>query len=81
MKSGGVGRGRSAKDFDGDIAAESRIAGAIDFAHPAGAERRDDFVGAEARPWCQHWIGLAGDDRRVRLYHRHRSRPGITIRT
>jgi hypothetical protein len=43
LRVGGKIRG---KDFDGDVAAEARIARAIDFAHTAGAEGRDDFVGA-----------------------------------
>src|SRR5207253_1610501 len=48
------------QDFDGDVAAEARVAGAIDLAHAAGAERRDDFVGTEAREV------LDGDDYRGR---------------
>ena len=35
--------------LDGDLAAKFRIAGAIDLAHPPGAEERDDLVGAERR--------------------------------
>jgi hypothetical protein len=34
--------------FDRDVAIELGIARAIDLAHPAGADRRDDVVGAEA---------------------------------
>src|SRR5205823_4543460 len=37
----GEGRGQ---DLDGDVARELRIARAIYLAHPAGAERGDDFV-------------------------------------
>jgi hypothetical protein len=40
---------RRGEHFDGDVAIKTRIAGAVDFAHPASAERRDDFVRAEAR--------------------------------
>jgi hypothetical protein len=36
------------KDFDGDAAIEPCIACLVDFAHPARAERRDDFVRPEA---------------------------------
>ena len=37
------------QDFDGDIAIELRVTRAIDHAHPAFAEGRDDLVRAEAR--------------------------------
>ena len=33
-------------DFDGDVAPEARVAGAIHFAHAAGADEREDFVRA-----------------------------------
>ena len=36
------------QDFDGDIAVQSRIAGAVNFAHPAGSSGRDDLVRAQA---------------------------------
>ncbi len=36
------------QDLDRDLALEVRVRGAIDLAHPARAERRDDFVGAQA---------------------------------
>ena len=42
-------------DFDGDIAAETGIAGAIHFAHTAGTNEADDFIGAAAGnqpPFC-----------------------------
>jgi hypothetical protein len=39
---------RSTNDFDRDVALEAAIAGAPHLAHSAGAERRDDFVSAEA---------------------------------
>src|SRR5207249_2942831 len=35
------------KDLDGNRAVQSRVARAIDLAHPAGSERRDDFIRAE----------------------------------
>jgi hypothetical protein len=37
------------ENFDGDVTIETRIAAAVDFAHPARAEQRDDFVRAKAR--------------------------------
>src|SRR5438105_3539784 len=45
----GVHRQIWREHFDGDVAVQARIARAIDFAHPARAERREDFVWAEAR--------------------------------
>ena len=46
-----VGRGRPvARDhLDRDLAAEARVAGPIDLAHPARTEGREDLVGPEAR--------------------------------
>ena len=32
------------RDLDGHVAAHARIAGAVDLAHAAGAERRQDLV-------------------------------------
>ena len=37
------------QDLDRDGAVEPRVARLVDLAHAAGAERRDDLVGAEAR--------------------------------
>src|SRR5437660_6755345 len=36
------------QEFDRDIARKPRVARFVDFAHAAGAERRDDFVRTEA---------------------------------
>ena len=36
--------------LDGDLAAETRVAGPVDLAHSAGPKQRVDFVGAEAGP-------------------------------
>ena len=44
----GVGRQAGGQDLDRYLASEPRVARAIDLPHPAGAERGDDFVGAEA---------------------------------
>jgi hypothetical protein len=35
------------QDLDGDIATEARVARPVDFAHAAGPERRENFVGPE----------------------------------
>ena len=45
-----VAREMLRQHLDGDIALQLRIAGAIDLAHAAGTERRDDFVRAKAGP-------------------------------
>ncbi len=45
----GVGRESSGQHFDGHIARETGIARPIDLAHPAGAERSQDLVGAKLR--------------------------------
>ena len=37
-----------AQDLDGDGAAQSRVAGAVDLAHAARSQAVDDFVGADA---------------------------------
>jgi hypothetical protein len=46
----GIVREALRKDLQGDIPPEFRVPGAVDFAHPAGADERDEVVGAEARP-------------------------------
>ena len=52
-----VGEG-GGKDFQGDVAEEAGVAGAVDFAHAAGADEGDDFVGAELGVgWEGHWRG------------------------
>ena len=55
----GVLAERGRQDFQRDVATERHIARAIHLAHPAGAERRDDFIGAEASTRTQgHRSGL-----------------------
>jgi hypothetical protein len=44
---------RVRQDLHGDIATELGIACQVHFAHPAGADRGGDFVGAEPRAGCQ----------------------------
>ena len=38
---------RIGKNFDGDLALQLQVAGAIHFAHPAGAERGEDLITTE----------------------------------
>ena len=44
----GIGGERGGEDLDGDGPVEPRVAGSIDLAHAARADRRDDLVRAEA---------------------------------
>jgi hypothetical protein len=44
---------RGGKHLDCDIAVKLRVARAIDFAHPAGANGRDDLVRTETRSACE----------------------------
>ena len=43
----GVVRDIGGQDLDGDVAAQARIAGAVDLAHGARAQAGDDFIGSE----------------------------------
>ncbi len=45
-------------DFNGYVAIQSRIVRAIHLAHPARAERRDDFVWPEFRTGCERHARL-----------------------
>src|SRR5262245_27851800 len=56
----GIVRDRLWKDFDGDVTAETSVTGAVDLAHPAGADGGEDFVGTKSRALAQ----------------RHRQNPG-----
>ena len=49
----GVGGKGRREDFDRDIAAEARIAGAVDLAHAAGADGGQDLIRAEMGAWRQ----------------------------
>ena len=42
------------KDLDRHVPAQARVVGAVDLAHPAGAERREDLIGTECRPGGNH---------------------------
>jgi hypothetical protein len=39
------------QNLDGDSAFQPRVAGAVDFAHAACAQRLRDFIGAQVRAW------------------------------
>ena len=45
----GVSRESVGKNLQRNITIQFRVACAVDLAHPAGAEHRDDFIRAEAR--------------------------------
>ena len=45
----GVGGDRRRDDLDRDVAAQPRVARAIDLAHPAGTDQRDDVMAADPR--------------------------------
>ena len=47
-KTVGVSGHRRGKNLDRNVALKARIAGAIDLAHAAGTQNRDDFVRADA---------------------------------
>jgi hypothetical protein len=42
----GIGGEGSGQNFDGDIASQALVAGAINLAHTASADQRDYFVGS-----------------------------------
>ena len=50
----GVTRGVGKEDFDGDVAAQARIAAAVDRTHPSFAEQRKDLVGTDAGTLSKH---------------------------
>jgi hypothetical protein len=54
-----IGRHHCRQNFQGDVAAELGVARAVDFAHPAGADWRDDFVRTDPRSGLEgHRRGL-----------------------
>ena len=50
----GVARDGLGEDLDGDLAAETGVAGAVDLSHPAGAEWAEDLVRTEPRAPVEH---------------------------
>ena len=60
----GIVRDRAGQSLERDLAMQAKIPGAVDLTHAAGAERRDDLVGAEAGAGGEgHWgnLGDGGD--------------------
>src|SRR2546430_1586768 len=53
----GIGGEGRRKHLHGDVPPEPGIAGAIDFSHPSGAERRQDLVGSEEGSGRDHHVG------------------------
>ena len=51
----GIGRVRRRKHLDRDVAAQPSIAGAVDLAHPAAADQRNDLVRADERTRGDQW--------------------------
>ena len=47
VKAVGVVGGRVGQELQGDLPAQARVAGAVDLAHAALAEGRNDLVGSE----------------------------------
>ncbi len=50
-QSRGIRREPGRQDLDGDLAAQPRIAGAIDLAHGAGSQETEDLVRTEGHAW------------------------------
>ena len=67
MEAVGVGGERDGQDLDRHVTTQPRIARAIDLAHAAGADDRDDFIGAEP---------LAGGEGHYRFLTRSAAKPG-----
>jgi hypothetical protein len=51
-------RERLGQNLDGDVAIQLRVARAVDLAHPAFADRRSDFIGAETGAGGQSQSGM-----------------------
>jgi hypothetical protein len=72
----GIARETLGNDFQGYVATELRVAGAIDLAHAAGAERGVNFVRTEACAWDQgHDLGT----RRIIPEQEPRTAPGRDV--
>jgi hypothetical protein len=52
----GVVRERVGEDLDRDVAVELGVVGAIDLAHPAFAQQRDDLIRAELRSGAERHV-------------------------
>ena len=75
----GIGRHRRRQDLDRHVAFQLAVARAIDLAHSAFAQLRDDFVGAEAVPASGDPAGLRRDLAEVRA-HAWRARTRADLR-
>ena len=71
----GVGGKDRGQDFQRDVATKPGVAGTVDFAHPAGADRHQDFVAPQFRSRRQHRGLMPGShqkgvsyDRRIRVW-------------
>ena len=73
----GIGGKRLGEHLDRDVTPQTRVAGTIYLAHPAGAERRDDFkraeLGAGGQRTCRH-DSSRGKARRVSVPESFRRR-------
>jgi hypothetical protein len=57
------------QNLDRNRTIETRVARLVDFAHPAGSDRRQDFVWTEARTGRQQFRSELGLDRASRGAH------------
>jgi len=55
----GIGRDVGGQNLDGHVASQSRIAGAVDFAHGSGSQTGDDFIRSKVRERCLRHLGPA----------------------
>jgi len=55
----GVGGERLRNQLEGDLPAKTRIACALDLAHPASTEPADDLIRSDSRAGC-NWHGSRG---------------------
>ena len=55
----GIGRDRCGQNFYRDVAAQLEVARAIDLAHAALAEQREQLIGSESRSALQRHLGVS----------------------
>ena len=68
----GVARQFRRQHLEGDVPLQAQVVGAVDHAHPAGADHGDDLVRAEARSRCQGQVVIIPTGGRTRAYIRQR---------
>jgi hypothetical protein len=66
----GILRDSVGQDLQRDVMPKLAIAGTVHLAHASFADRRDDFVDAEARAWSEAKV--------ARLYERKRRADGLS---